>query len=315
MKLIVAFFRLIRTINLGFIVLTQFLFQYCIVVPVFNQYSIIPRLNHLHFSILVLASVCIAAAGYVINDYFDLNIDRINKPEKLVVEKLISRRSAILWHLGLSAIGVMLSFYVGWKVNNILVGFGNLACVVLLWVYSTTFKKKLLIGNIIISLLTAWVVLVLYFIEIPRQPFAPIEPGLLRAVNRVFRLGVLYGGFAFIISLIREVIKDIEDMQGDSRYGCRTMPIVWGVNSSKVFIATWLIVLICVLLIIQVYVFPFRWYLLMIYCVFLIIVPLLYVFRQLFEAQVPAQFHKLSKLVKLCMATGIISMVLFKLYF
>jgi 4-hydroxybenzoate polyprenyltransferase len=314
MKLIIAFFRLVRTLNLAFIVLTQCLFQYCIVVPAFREYGLATRLGTFNFILLVIASVSIAAAGYVINDYFDLNIDRVNKPDKLVVEKIITRRSAILWHLALSVTGILLSFYVGWKVNNIFLGFINLVCVILLWFYSTTFKKNLLIGNVIISMLTAWVVLVLYFIEIPQLPFVPVDPNVIKAVTRIFKLGALYGGFAFIISLIREVIKDIEDRRGDARHGCRTMPIVWGLNVSKVFIATWLIVLISVLLIIQLYVFPYQWYWLMAYCVLLIVLPLLYIFRKLFRARSQQDFHKLSSLVKITMATGIISMIFFKLY-
>lgn len=314
MKLLIAFFRLVRTLNLLFIVLTQCLFQYCIVVPAFHQYGLETRLGGLNFVLLVIASVCIAAGGYVINDYFDLNIDRVNKPDKLVVEKIITRRSAILWHLTLSLAGILLSFYVGWKVNNIFIGFINLICVVMLWFYSTTFKKNLLIGNVIISMLTAWVVLVLYFIEIPQLPFIPVDQNVIGAVARIFKLGALYGGFAFIISLIREVIKDIEDRSGDAKYGCRTMPIVWGLNVSKVFIATWLIVLISVLLIIQLYVFPYQWYWLMVYCVLLIIIPLLLIFRRLFRAKTVQDFHKLSSLVKITMATGIISMIFFKLY-
>jgi 4-hydroxybenzoate polyprenyltransferase len=305
---------LVRTLNLAFIVLTQCLFQYCVVVPAFREYGLAARLSNLHFAMLVIASVCIAAAGYVINDYFDLNIDRVNKPEKLVVEKIITRRSAILWHLILSVTGVLLSFYVGWKVNNIFTGFANLLCVVLLWFYSTTFKKNLLIGNVIISMLTAWVVLVLYFIEIPQLPFVPVDQTIIRAVARIFKLGALYGGFAFIISLIREVIKDIEDMRGDAKHGCRTMPIVWGVNVSKVFIATWLTVLISILGIIQLYVFPYRWYWLMAYCILLIIAPLIYIFRKLFRARKPGDFHRLSTLVKLTMASGIVSMIFFKIY-
>jgi 4-hydroxybenzoate polyprenyltransferase len=314
MKLILAFFRLVRTTNLLFIVFTQCLFQYCIVRPAFTQYGLIAKVNNTMFALLVLSSVCIAAGGYVINDYFDLNIDRVNKPQKLVVEKVIGRRFAILWHFGLSFVGILLSFYVSWKISNIFIGFANTGCVILLWFYSTTFKKKLLIGNIIISLLTAWVVLVLYVAEIPRLPFAPVDTTVLRVVNRIFKLAVLYGGFAFIISLIREVVKDIEDKRGDARYGCRTMPIVWGLNVSKVFVATWLIVLISVLFIIQLYVFPFRWYWLMIYCIALIIVPLLIVFRRLFAARSVADFHRLSSLVKITMATGIISMAFFRIY-
>jgi 4-hydroxybenzoate polyprenyltransferase len=98
MKLIVAFFRLVRSVNLLFIALTQFLFQYCIIVPQLSKQGVAPQLNHVHFLLLVVASVCIAAAGYIINDYFDLNIDRINKPGKMIVEKIIKRRWAIVWH-------------------------------------------------------------------------------------------------------------------------------------------------------------------------------------------------------------------------
>jgi 4-hydroxybenzoate polyprenyltransferase len=262
-----------------------------------------------------MASLCIAAAGYIINDYFDLNIDRINKPDKLVVEKLIKRRWAILWHLGLSGIGILLSFYVGWKNNyNLLLGFGNVLCVALLWVYSTTFKKKLLSGNIIISLLTGWVVLVLYVAEMDRFFYTANNPTLSNAISKIFKLSFLYGGFAFIISLIREVIKDIEDMPGDAKYGGRTMPIVWGVNVSKTFIATWLIVLIGALVVLLIYVLPNRWWESIAYVVFLILVPLLYIFLKLFKAQRKEQFHQLSSWVKFVMLTGILSMIFFRIY-
>jgi 4-hydroxybenzoate polyprenyltransferase len=315
MKLIVAFLRLIRSLNLLFIALTQILFQYCIILPSLKRAGASPELSNFHFALLVIASVCIAAAGYIINDYFDLNIDRINKPQKLVVEKIIKRRWAIIWHLLLSAIGVLISFYVGWKDNhNLLLGFANGVCVMMLWFYSTTFKKKLLIGNIIISLLTGWVVLVLYVAEIDRFLYTIDNPALSRAVSKIFKLAVLYTGFAFIISLFREVIKDVEDMPGDEKYGCRTMPIVWGLNVSKVFIATWLVVLLAALLILQVYVLQYRWWWSIGYAVVFIMTPLLLVFQKLFSAKNTADFHQLSNWIKLAMMTGIISMIFFCIY-
>src|ERR1017187_5104664 len=168
MKLLGAFFRLIRWPNLFFIALTQFLFYYCILLPSFHNAQSVEYGNILQpvpFFLLCLSSVLIAAAGYIINDYFDLNIDRVNKPEKIVVEKLIKRRWTIVWHWVLSGIGVLLGFYVSWELRNIFVGLANLFCVLLLWFYSTTFKRKLLIGNILIALLTSWVILVLYLCE------------------------------------------------------------------------------------------------------------------------------------------------------
>src|SRR4051812_14716651 len=164
MKLLSAFFRLIRGLNLLFIALTQVLFQYCIVIPMFRFSQTSPALPLRHFVLLVLSSVLIAAAGYIINDYFDLNIDRINKPSKIVVERLIKRRWAIIWHWLFSFGGVLLGFYVGWKAGAFWLGFANMGCVLALWLYSTTFKKKLIVGNTLISLLTAWVVLVVGFI-------------------------------------------------------------------------------------------------------------------------------------------------------
>ena len=312
MKLITAFLELIRGLNLLFIALTQVLFYYFILLPIFSDSGTDPYLHQRLFFLLVTASVFIAAAGYIINDYFDLNIDQVNKPHKLVVEKFIKRRWAIVWHLSLSAVGVLLSFYIGWKVNNIFIGFANLLCVALLWLYSTTFKRKLLIGNVIISLLSAWVILVLYFSEWARILQRDMIREELYGMTRVFRFAFLYAGFAFIISLIREVVKDIEDMPGDSKYGCRTIPIVWGVHVAKLFISTWLVVLIASLGFIQFYVLQFRWWWSALYCFIMIILPLLYVFRKLFLAKATVDFHKLSDLLKLIMLTGILSMMFFR---
>ena len=313
MKLIRAFLGLIRGLNLLFIALTQVLFYYFILIPIFKDAGMRPFLHQKLFFLLVLASVFIAAAGYIINDYFDLNIDRVNKPHKLVVEKVIKRRWAIVWHLSLSAAGVLVSFYIGWKVNNMLIGFANLLCVALLWFYSTTFKRKLLIGNIIIALLSAWVVLVLYFAEWSRIFYGRLHGEYLIAMTRVFRFAFLYAGFAFIISLIREVVKDIEDMPGDAKYGCRTMPIVWGVHVTTVFVSTWFVVLIASLGIIQFYVLQFRWWWSALYCFVMIILPLLYLFKNLLVAKTTEDFHQLSSIIKLVMLTGILSMVFYRI--
>jgi 4-hydroxybenzoate polyprenyltransferase len=313
MKLLVAFLRLIRLLNLLFIALTQVLFQYAIVLPILGQRGEDLALTNVQFALLVLSSVLIAAAGYIINDYFDLNIDLINKPQKLVVEKHIRRRWAILWHMGLSMLGIMISFYLSWKTRSWWLGFANMGCVIGLWFYSTTFKKRMLSGNIIISLMTAWVVLVVGFLHLGRSIVIP-GWGEVFDATKLLRLTVLYAGFAFIISVIREVIKDMEDLPGDERYGCRTMPIVWGINSSKVFAATWMVVLIAALVIVQIYVLPFQWWWPALYCTLLIIVPLLYLLRKLYAAVTPKDFHHISNGLKFVMLTGILSMIFFKLY-
>ncbi|HVV07343.1 MAG TPA: geranylgeranylglycerol-phosphate geranylgeranyltransferase [Puia sp.] len=312
-RLLGAFFRLIRWPNLVFIALTQGLFYYCIMLPDFRSGGInyVNVLQPRWFYLLTVSSVLIAAAGYIINDYFDLNIDRVNKPDKLVVDRIIKRRSTILWHWVLSGLGVAIGAYVSLKTRNPFAGLGNLACVILLWFYSTTFKRRLLIGNVIISLLTAWVILVLYMAEFRLAVFRdPVVHGLL---SRLFKFAILYGGFAFIISLIREVIKDIEDLPGDERYGCRTMPIVWGVNAAKVFAATWLVVLIGSLAVIQFYVLQNGWWIILPYCAILIILPLIWILRGLYRATTTADYHLLSTYIKGVMLAGILSMIFIKI--
>ncbi len=313
-----AFFRLVRYPNLIFIAVTQFLFYFSIVAP-----SIHPGVFYadelLLLSLIVVSSVFIAAGGYIINDYFDLNIDLVNKPGRIVVEKVIPRRWAILLHWFFSIAGILIGFYVSYITKNWWIGFSNIVCVLLLWVYSTTFKKKLLSGNIIISILTAWVVLIVFFfvdhISGSSMPGWQISTHVNEeAHRRIMRLAFLYGGFAFIISLIREVIKDMEDREGDERFGCRTMPIVWGIPVAKVFTGVWLMALTGALVAIQVYAIYLGWWLSVVYCVLLIIIPLLWITRRLYTATVAADFGYLSGAVKFVMLTGILSMIFFKLY-
>ena len=312
LQLLRAFLRLIRWPNLVFIFLTQFLFYYLILLPGFvaaSPASAYPnKLGPALFYLLSASSVLIAAAGYIINDYFDLNIDRVNKPKRLVVDRLIRRRWTILWHWILSGIGVLLSLYVSWALRNPLLALANLGCVILLWVYSTTFKRKLLIGNIIISVLTAWVILVLWTAEIRVVADIPYR----EMVARLFKFAIVYSGFAFILSLIREVVKDIEDMEGDEKYGCRTMPIVWGVNVAKVFAGTWTAVLLGALVVLQFYVLQKAWWPLILYGVLFLDLPLLWILRRLYEAQSKKHYHRLSNVIKAVMLAGILSMLVLK---
>jgi 4-hydroxybenzoate polyprenyltransferase len=308
---IAAFFRLVRWPNLVFIALTQFLFEFCIYQPIYHTGFGFTAATH-QFIHIVFASVMIAAAGYIINDYFDLNIDQVNKPGKVVVNVVISRRWVIFWHLFLSLSGLFFTVLALPVATYWYLVLANMAGIVLLWFYSTNFKKQLLIGNVLISLLTAWVIVIVFFSKYPIHLNNMLVTDHHKA--RLFRYMILYASFAFIISLIREVIKDMEDMEGDRKYNCRTMPIVWGMNASKVFVAVWIIVLVATLTILQFYVLPFGWWHSALYCLLLIILPLLWILKKLFKAQDQKDFHLLSKLVKLVMLTGILSMLFFRVY-
>lgn len=300
-----AFFQLVRWQNLLFIILTQVLFYFCIYLPLY-------RVHYLQRLIwLVLASVCVAAAGYIINDYFDLNIDQINKPDKMVVDRVINRRWAIIWHFVLSLLGIVLTAVaVGLQQWYLIVA--NSICVALLWLYSTSFKKQLVIGNLVISLLTSWTILIFFFaFSSPDNAFNTSDP----LSAKFFRLSFLYGGFAFIISLIREAIKDMEDIEGDARYGCKTLPIVAGIRTTKLYTAIWISVLIATLLILQFYILQFGWWPSVLYAVLLVIVPLAALLLKLRKATRSSEFAALSSATKWIMLTGILSMAFFLFYF
>lgn len=309
MRLIAAFFRLIRLPNLFFIALTQVLFQFCIYLPLYRE--AVTTGDIYRFIFLVFSSVFIAAAGYIINDYFDINIDEINKPQKMVVDKIIHRRWAIAWHFILSFAGVVLTAFAVPVLEKWYLVLTNIICVALLWFYSTKFKKTLLIGNIVISLLTAWTILIVFFSKVSLDN--AFDPGS-HSQPKLFRFAFLYAGFAFITSLIREAVKDLEDIKGDEKYGGRTMPIAWGINATKVYIAVWMVVLIILLIIIQVYILQFRWWWPVAYTVLLIIIPLMLVFRKLFNASSMQDYHHLSTRIKLVMLAGILSMIFFYFY-
>ena len=129
--------------------------MYCVIVPLYQQAGLQPFLTGKNFILLCLSSVLIAAAGYIINDYFDLNIDLINKPHKIIVDRLISRRWTIILHFFLSIAGIVIGFYLDFTTRIWFVGISNLACAIMLVLYSVSLKRKFLVGMLLISLLTA----------------------------------------------------------------------------------------------------------------------------------------------------------------
>ena len=307
MKVLLSFFRLIRWPNLFFIFLAQCLFQFCIYKPLFvNENSLIDT----SFILMLTASILIAAAGYIINDYFDVNIDQVNKPSKVVVSLIISRRWVIFWHLIFSMSGIYLTtiafpFKDYWHLH-----LANIVSVLLLWFYSTNLKKKIIIGNVVIALLTAWSIGVVYFSKFTFHQLS--NPPIINPSSiRFFKLMILYTSFAFILTLVREALKDIEDMEGDEKYGCRTLPIAWGLKPTKVYISVWIVVVIAVLSIIQLYVVSFGWWMGIIYCIAFIILPLFFVLYKLPKAYSSHDFHVLSQWVKFSMLAGVVSMALF----
>lgn len=308
-----AFLRLIRYPNLLFIVLTQVGLHYLIVLPIMKDANMISVLSHFDFALLVFSTVLIAAAGYIINDYFDVPIDRINKPQSIYIDTSLTRRAAILLHQGFSGAAILIGLYLAWRVGNLKLAFLQPIVVAFLWFYSTSYKKQPLIGNVIVSLLTGLVVLIVALYQTPL--FYHEDFGSRSAAFAIFIRLFFYFVFAFLVSLMREMVKDMEDMYGDERYGLRTLPIVIGVNSTKWIVGAigWLVLMLVGFI---------QWsryiagdFLTIIYLLQTIQVPLGVILWQLIGADAPSHFRRVSTLIKLLMLMGIFSMLyLYYLY-
>lgn len=274
--LIESILRLTRAWNLVIIVFAQY----------FTAYFLAKAdvLHDLRLFLLSLSTVLIAAGGYVINDYYDVKIDYVNNPERVVVGKTIHRRFAILFHIALSALGIFVGLFISLKLALV-----NFLSVAVLWFYSNLLKRLPFIGNFTVALLTGASIAVII---------------LLYHTNVVLIL--IYALFSFFMTLVREIIKDMEDLKGDNTYGCKTLPIVWGIRKTK--IALYLLILffsVTVVVINQIYV-----KLDVIYFVMLLFVPLAWLVTRLVRADTKRDYGWLSSFCKVIMLLGILSMTL-----
>ena len=249
----IDFFKLIRYKNLLIIAVTQYLMRYCIIKPILDINGFKLQLDNFHFALLVLSSVLITAAGYVINDYFDTKTDMLNRPETVVVGKVISRRMAMLIHIILNIMGVGIGIYLSVKVGILALGLAYILASGVLWFYSTTYKRQFLIGNFIVAIFTAMVPFVVVIFEIPllNQVYREILIQNSINFNNILAWVGGFSFFAFLATIIREIIKDIEDFEGDLAFGCNTLPVVLGIKTSKIVIIS--IILINIVLLVLIY--------------------------------------------------------------
>ena len=232
------FIKLIRIQNLLIIAFTQYVIRWCVIYPILKAHNISYslQLDELHFFLLVLSTVMVAAAGYIINDYFDVRIDKINKPQRLVIDKGIKRRVAMGAHTVINILAILIASYLAYSIGSWRLALIHFMCASGLWFYSTTFKRQLLIGNIVIASFTAMVPLIVAIYEVlpAYKAYAPMEENL--SFKPIWNVIFGISFFAFLTTLIREIIKDIEDFEGDIEYGCNTLPIVIGKKYTKLIV-------------------------------------------------------------------------------
>jgi 4-hydroxybenzoate polyprenyltransferase len=307
---IVAISRLIRLPNLMIIVLTQSLIRWSLLGPLLGAKGMSFQMSDWLFVILMLATVLLSAGGYVINDYFDRKIDMVNDPEDVVVGYSISLRHTMALHLVLTSLGILLGFYVSYKIHYFYLGVLFLLGAGILWFYSTTYKRQLLIGNLIVAMLTAAVPLLVMFFELPllyRFYGITLLTGGFRLTYLVMWVSC-FAGFAFLLTLAREIIKDAEDIEGDTSYGRRTLPAVAGIVVSKtVVIALFAFTAVALILICYFYL-PDTYTL--IYVLAMLIAPLAAAIFLLAKAKTTRSFHTVSILTKCIMLAGLLYTIL-----
>jgi len=302
------FGKLIRWPNLVFILLTQSLLQYCVLMPGFSPADHQNKLALPCFLLIVFSYVALAAAGYIINDYFDLQIDQVNKPDRVFIsDHRISKQEALAGYWILNALAIAASVYVDVKTNTHTAGISATICAILLYYYSLSLKKRLLVGNILVAGITAWSIMVLICLQGTQWPVISHHFQL----ERMTGCTLLYTLFAFIISLVREIVKDMEDVPGDLQYGCYSMPIAWGIPVARLFAIGCLGVLLVVLLITGIRAGASLSWVFQLYSGVFIVLPLLHIGHQLLKASTTADFRKLSQQIKGVMLTGILSMIFF----
>ncbi|MBT8243857.1 MAG: geranylgeranylglycerol-phosphate geranylgeranyltransferase [Winogradskyella sp.] len=299
--------KLIRWKNLLLIVLTQALIKYALLEPLKEDYGFRTALSTMDFIILVLATVFIAAAGYIINDIEDVTADKINKPESVIVGRHISEKTATNLFIALNFIGVILGFLISRAIGKPSFFIIFVLASALLYIYSTYLKSITLVGNIIVAGLVSLSILLVGVFD--------LVPAVTRAnqSSQLFFLDLIkdYAIFAFMLNLLREIIKDIEDIDGDYKMGIKSLPIVLGrQRATKLAFILSLIPLgvIIIYLSNNLYKQPIA----MGYVLLLIIAPLIYTCIKLFSAELNRDYKMISNILKLVMLTGILSLLLFQ---
>lgn len=312
MQQLKAFFKLIRLKNLIIIALTQYLIRYAIIEPMISLSSFELQLSHFNFFLMSLATVLIAAGGYIINDYFDTRIDRVNRPDLVVIDTYIKRRVAMSAHVVANIAGIALGFYVALQASVYQLGFIYAISSGMLWFYSTDFKRQLLVGNLVISFLTALVPIMVPLFEIPllNQEYGEILLEANTDFTFLLRFVGAYSLFAFVSSLIREIIKDMEDINGDTSFGRTTIPIAFGIEKSKSVIIALSLILIIGLAYIQHLQLEAHDFVFFSYILIAIQLPMAYLIIKLRRAKEQSEFAFISRIVKFIMLAGILSSVL-----
>lgn len=302
--------QLVRWSNLFFLGALIYVMEKWVVVPILDDVAFGEQLPWYILLLIAAATILIAAGGYVINDYFDIKIDRINRPDQLIVSQYISKENAMRLSIGLSGVGMVCGLVAAWLLRSSTIAILFAIIPGLLWFYSSSYKRLLIVGNVTIALLSALSPMMIAIANVAQLqlkystilPYTTLEHDIYAWVGG-------FSLFAFLLTWIREIVKDLQDQMGDRELECHSMPIVWGNIVTKI-VVTALIVLTTVLI-------GWFWYSILPfdhswksfstrYIVLAIIIPLWGALWLLWAAKIPSDYRTCQQVLKLTMFLGML---------
>lgn len=312
MNKITSFFKLIRCTNLLMIAIMMLLVYYCLMSPLFmiDIVGIMPL--YPAFVLLLLSMIFIVAGGYIINDIFDVEIDRINKPDKLLITNAFSYKEAKLFYGILTSVGLTCGLIssvliLGMKFYLLFLILVLLVC--LLYSYSANYKKKMIIGNLIVSLSVSFAVFLPWLFEVL---YLSNNTLILYAVKdtmlSILPFVLIYTVFAFMMTLLREIVKDAEDYKGDIITHCRTIPIVYGIRKMNIMLIILTLLIWLILLYYMIILLRIKSYITL-GIMFVIWNTLPFSIFQLSQKGSDVNYHNYSVFLKILMLFGILSML------
>ena len=300
--------RLVRWGNVLFLGTLIWVMEKWVATPVLREAGFGEQLPWYVTLLLMCAAMLIGAGGYVINDYFDVKIDRINRPDEVVVTRSVSKPAAMRLSIALSGTGIACGIAAAVLLRSLTLGILFVIIPGLLWFYSSSYKRLFLIGNLIIALLAGLTPLIVAMANVAQLEmlYASILPYMSLPHDLYCWLGG-FGLFAFLLTWIREIVKDLQDQMGDRELECHSMPIVWGEKWTKVFVTGLIVLTIAIIghLWYHVLPFPISWSSLSTrYIVFGIVIPLLCALCLLWAAKIPSDYKSCQQILKLAMVFG-----------
>jgi 4-hydroxybenzoate polyprenyltransferase len=292
----------------------MYLLRYVLLIPLLESSGITSQFGSIYFSLLVIACILTAAAGYIINDIYDVDIDNVNRPDKVIIGRTIRLRTAENIYITLIIAAVVLGVYISYGI-----GLRSLSLLIpivsgLLYFYATSYKGQFFVGNLIVAIFSALIPATVLLFELPLLKIKYVAFITNSSFNFNFLIAWFgyYSLFAFLISLLREIIKDIEDFEGDTAYGKKTWPVTYGIKISKIVALLVLIVVIFLQLFIG-----YKYlnnFISMLYILIFILIPSLYAGFVIINAKEKKDYTNVSKLIKALMLAGICYLIVFRVF-